>query len=482
MVCCGLCSLQWLYRWIAARHARKKGQKPLQPRHLVRPKGTSSVRAAAAEKLELTAVEQNWIKFQGPAANGFLGRAFYLPSADAARLEASLAEALRLFPHLAGRAFKARAVALTNDGVAFSVDEASEATAPRDCQASDLLFRFVDYCCCNGVSTGREPFVTAKLTYFKDGTAILGLGTSHALLDGTSAWAFVSTWAKLARGESVAPAKYSRQHFQQLLLDEATFCSEYRSMYGEEANCRVGRIVTNVFGWMLLPALDFALLALGRHLFFAGSRRIYYSPAELARIKEAVGATTTPGLGQGSWITTQEAVVAHIVTSLGRALLPPESKGVANVSIVYDMRPFLKLDPNHSYGCGFLDVASRIEGVHTKGLREVAQTLHDVLQERKTETIRAYKVLLSGFSHGLGLTTVMKQRSPFPSDLEIFINNQTKQQLPDFGQGPAQHVRTENPAAWLPDSEGIQVNILCTKPSGSAEANQRAYDLLRQVP
>merc|ERR1719277_740443 len=91
---------------------------------------------------------------------------------------------------------------LTNEGVSFNVVDSSESSAPMKIEE-------------------KAPLMTATVTRFADGSAVLGLGHSHCVQDGSSGWTFLAAWARNARGEkAIPPVDQRRKVVSQLPSDK----------------------------------------------------------------------------------------------------------------------------------------------------------------------------------------------------------------------------------------------------------------------
>ena len=118
---------------------------------------------------------------------------FFDKHLDAASLQRSLQELLRLYPALAGRRTPG-GIALNNAGVPFSMLERTGSARTVLELNEPQRGMFAE---CHGpdsVAAGRSPIMTVRLTHFEDGTSALGVATSHALLDGFSHCKLVQLW------------------------------------------------------------------------------------------------------------------------------------------------------------------------------------------------------------------------------------------------------------------------------------------------
>lgn len=134
------------------------------------------------------------------------------PAADfpdaVARMTAALADALRVFYPLAGRIRQDAAdggLAIEGDDGAEVIEAEAEAVAVDDLAGGDcrdeaekVMQRLVPYTAVMNLEGLRRPLLAVQFTKLKDGLAV-GCAFNHAVLDGTSTWHFMSSWAELCR-------------------------------------------------------------------------------------------------------------------------------------------------------------------------------------------------------------------------------------------------------------------------------------------
>uniref|UniRef100_A0A0D9XAY6 BAHD acyltransferase DCR n=1 Tax=Leersia perrieri TaxID=77586 RepID=A0A0D9XAY6_9ORYZ len=132
-----------------------------------------------------------------------------------ARISGSLSDALAYFYPLAGRIRQD-----DKDGGSFSIEgqqgaEVIEASADHvsvdelageECsdEAQKVLQLLVPYTGVMNLEGLHRPLLAVQVTRLKDGLAV-GCAFNHAVLDGTSTWHFMSSWAELCRG-AAAPS------------------------------------------------------------------------------------------------------------------------------------------------------------------------------------------------------------------------------------------------------------------------------------
>jgi len=362
--------------------------------------------------------------------------------------------------------------------------ESPEVFAPEVIQEMDLL-RFADFRLPGRVAKGLEPLLTVTLTRFRDGSAILGMARSHALLDGSSAWAFLADWARAARGERHTS---SRRTFAllQALPKEDELDQLAREMLGRPLAGSLMITAVKAAFPLLCPIYDW--------LFLSGMTgdltrpRIFFSDGELARIKAAA----TPAGGDG-WVSTQEALSAYILLTIGRATLPPTSQGRAVAMFILDARKPLGFRPTDLLGSGLVFLKTSFSGLVQMSLAEVAGTLHEQSKsDLSQEGVRRRWLLAAGAAE-IGLEfDAMRDAQPRSADYDIalFLNNQSKRELPDFGQqgsgGKAQSVLTNaGPTLVLPAKGGVEVFLdpSTLKAARSSSVRQAALEALQsEIP
>mmetsp|Transcript_136233 Transcript_136233/g.353227 ORF Transcript_136233/g.353227 Transcript_136233/m.353227 type:complete len:475 (-) Transcript_136233:340-1764(-) len=445
---------------------------------VVRPAGLMSpVPVAEAQAVQLLRYEMMFTKTPLAMAS-YPALAFRLRKASPRLLKASLSAVLAQHPVCAGR-LSGTTIALTGDGVPFTVVESRESSAPDVVQEIDLL-RFADFRRPGRVAKGLEPLLTVKLTCFRDGSAILGMGRSHALLDGSSAWAFLADWARSARGEKHVAARRTSALLQALPDDD---------QLNELAREALGRPLA---GGLMASAMKVAfplISPLYDWLFLAGITgdltrpRVRFSDSELARIKAAA----TPVDGDG-WVSTQEALSAYILLTIGKAALPPTSQGRAVAAFILDARKALGFRSDDIIGSGLVFLRVGFSGLLQMSLQEVAGTLHELSKSNLSqEAVRNRWRLVAGAAN-IGLEfDVMRDAYPTKYDICLFLNNQSKRELPDFGQeasgGAAESVLSNaGPTLVLPTRGGVEVLLdpSTLKAARSASARLAALEALRR--
>jgi len=416
------------------------------------------------------------------SAASYPALALRLASCNVNILKAALGTALAAHPMLAGRLCNGE-VALTNEGVPFTVVEDPGDYAPEDLEEG-MLLRMADFRKAQRVRRGLEPLLTVRVTRYGDGSAVLAMCRSHALLDGTSAWAFLADWAAAAKDQPLKAATSAGRAAIQSLLPSAEQVDELSTELH-------GKVLTPSWkGWAMERVLG-PVAAVWDGLFLSGAAfpsrpRLFLTDAEVSRIKAS--ATPAPGTGDG-WVSTQEAVAAYILLTVSRVFLPADSKGRALLLLLLDARKALGLPESTCMGGGVTLLGLQVRGILQMGLAEVASEIHEAAKEKASPEVLRKRWLLSAGLGERGITfeamdDLMKLR--MSSDITLQLNNQSKRRFPDFGEssgGPAQAALTNaGPTLILPARGGIQV-LLCPSFLGRGRRAARALEALRsEVP
>mmetsp|Transcript_99956 Transcript_99956/g.278354 ORF Transcript_99956/g.278354 Transcript_99956/m.278354 type:complete len:503 (-) Transcript_99956:200-1708(-) len=454
-------------------------------RELVLPAGLARESIDSAPRVQLLAYEAMFAKTPLSMAS-FPALAFRLARASADVLKASLAVALADHPELAGR-LCGDTVSMTNEGVPFTVVRAAAPSAPEHLE-EPALRGFADWRRPQRVRRGLEPPLTVQLTQFRDGSAVLAMCRSHALLDGTSAWTFLGHWAAAARGEAAKAPAAGRSTLRALVPGGRQLDELAQEMLGRP-------LADTWMSWVAERALP-PVAAVMDSLFLSGISfpnrpRLFFSNEEVARIKAA--ATPAPGCGGDGWVSTQEALSAYLLLTVGQEVLPESSEGRALLFLLLDSRKALGLPEGTCFGSGLAFVGLKLTGLLQLELAEVAGAIHAAAKEEASpEAIRRRWQLVAGSAEqGREFDAFTElQAANRESDLVLQLNNQSKRQLPDFGVegsgGPAHSVLTNaGPTLLLPASGGVEVFVHPSFLKGSATSRRgaRALQALRsRVP
>ncbi|CAH8272040.1 unnamed protein product [Arabidopsis lyrata] len=126
------------------------------------------------------------------------------------------------------------------NGVEFSVAHAADVTVD-DLTAEDGTAKFKELVPYNGILNLEglnRPLLAVQVTKLRDGLA-MGLAFNHAVLDGTSTWHFMSSWAEICRGaQSISTQPFldrSKARDTRVKLDLTTPKDPNETSNGEDA-------------------------------------------------------------------------------------------------------------------------------------------------------------------------------------------------------------------------------------------------------
>jgi len=140
----------------------------------------------------------------------------YDGSLEVDRLKASLEKTLSHFPVVQSRLRRVSEHSYeferAGDGVTFEIAAIQESFA-----AVEERYVFLD----SVESVEGQPLTRIKLTETPDGS-VLGVSMSHALVDGFSYFYFLSSWARIHRGEDIAPPSHERRRLMPDSLPKET--------------------------------------------------------------------------------------------------------------------------------------------------------------------------------------------------------------------------------------------------------------------
>jgi hypothetical protein len=238
-------------------------------------------------------------------------------------------------------------------------------------------------------------------------------------------------------------------------LDKVNMGEAYRKV--EEGLHKTGSKVSFEVAARLVPKC----LALGQK---QPRVQLSLSHSRLAEMKSAA----TPTTGDG-WVSTQEAVIAHLVHTLWRILKPQvRGKGVFNVSSLVDVRKYLKLPNSFAFGTGFqvcsIYVPEMNDKMHdnVKGVQEVAAIIHEESKKMAETAAKRWCLWHRAFEYRVDFEDFMNDiRSNQRSDMSITINNNSKREAPDFGPNAGgvatQFMSNMGPTLFIATKDGMDV-------------------------
>lgn len=373
-------------------------------------------------------------------------------------------------------------VALCNKGVPFLVERYHDAERCPEKIAHDSILSFCSIHDPKDIMSGRAPLLTAKIHLYPDGT-VLGVAASHSIMDGSSLFAFLRDWGKACRGEIACLGNgghrhtlvarlrdCDKKHTVERVLDHAHVSKSNlfgRILKRADANMhKAGSIVGREFCAHILPSL----LSMGRT---TERVQLSLSNAQLLKIKDL--ATPLPNAVGDGWVSTQEAVVAHLTLSLWKSLHSDiQTSGIACVSFLVDIRKYLCIDDNFAFGTGFQLCSIHIPKMSSLSLKECAQYLHEECKTMTQNVAHRWCLWHRAFESRLQLDEFIQDavNSP-PSDMKLTINNNSKREAPDFGvsAGGVAHEFMSNmgPTLLIATKDGMDIVLEGGLLSGDAQ-------------
>lgn len=444
---------------------------------MIRSPGQHELEIDAADMIRLLAMEA----FMGHlpvAKSGFFGVAFKLdvaePSAAVGIFRDGLQEVFRSRPALAGRVC-GRFISLCNHGVPFTWRACTGSMPARIPHNS--VADFCDVRSPAQVMAGREPLLTVQIQSYADGL-IVGLAASHAVFDGSSLFSFLQSWARACRGEPLPPATDSREAFQVVLRRSArrrdspdivpTVLNRMENTMdrihdrlgdgfrqAEDAYFKTASIASLWAASHLVPA--FLSLSQGNMRL-----RIPVAKDRVEQIKTM--ATPPPGAEGDGWVSTQEALVAHLLltlwqTGIGRS----GNSGRACLSLLVDVRRFLEIDAGIPCGTGFQMVSTYIDGMDNLDLVSCATAVHNACKGVGPEAAARWSLWHRGFECRVESEAFIRdlRTSQRSSDLSLAINNNSKREACDFGPSAgglvSEYASTMGPTLIMATRDGLDI-------------------------
>lgn len=407
--------------------------------------------------------------------------AMVLPKADEQTLKSSLAKALQAVPTAAGRFCQnGRGLQLNDAGVPFRVVSSNEKRAPERLEEVQLL-DFADFPNPATVYKGKAPVMTVKLTKFQDGSGVLCMCRSHMLFDGTSAWTFVAYWSALARGQEPKPPIWDKDQAIALVPDEEETQQIALQLNGRRLKWSPLNVVMKATMVLFSSTYDALFRNAGVGLY---RDRLFFADAELAALKSfATPKTVEPG--KDNWVSTQEAFVAYMIHTLGQQLVSPTAKGACKVVFFLDPRKSVGLPANQLLGSGLVLFMVKIDNFRRLSLPEIASELHEALSTKESgkKLGKQWRLITGACEIKKVFDIYMEYLSTSGCDLVLQINNSSKRELPDFGNGRCEQVVTNaGPTLLLPAKGGMEVFLhssVFSSTGCSSAQKQKALEALR---
>mmetsp|Transcript_20678 Transcript_20678/g.57987 ORF Transcript_20678/g.57987 Transcript_20678/m.57987 type:complete len:450 (+) Transcript_20678:82-1431(+) len=361
---------------------------------VVAPDGCPRVSTSVASTIKLLHMEFG--------AQIFVWWSFRLKWVEPRLLQGALGKVLGSFPVFCG-SIQGKVVKLTNAGVSFATLRSKEATAPY-------------WHMKHGDPYGRAHIIiehsspmAVEMTCYQDGSAVLAIGFSHKVADGMTAWNFMNTWAETAQSQAMFSS-----HVQEVDVAEIMGTSKCDQFGVDGRRAR--------FNWAH---------EISRRTFPDLRTTVAFSHRELANLKAAI----VQGMRKDAWITTQEALTAHLLSALGQVLYREPCR--AGICFVLDVRRLIGLPASYRSGAGIITFPVVVPGdLHALTLADVADCLHRSLQGLTKEKARGMWALREAAAKDKTSTQYLSRLVSHFCDcnLVIVVNNQGKMPVPDFGR------------------------------------------------
>lgn len=375
---------------------------------------------------------------------------------DLPRLLTSLRASLRELPIMCGRLRETPdglwSIDLNDAGLAYTVIEEDRAM-PRygyDHSMKPEMGRLAETLAFSPLNRD-QPIVGIRVTRFRDGT-VLGLTTTHALMDGSGAWRFLDRWS---------------QHFREkpeplaLTFDRALIHSALQ-LDGEGARPAEAAPAVSPMSW--LRGGRFILGALLSPL--TGATSVFHLPAAALAAHKARLSKRLPA---GEWISTQDTAMSLVVQAVAAATTHEQLQ----CGSIYDIRRLAGLGLSAQYTGNA--AASRMFTSRSAELARdpllVARTLRQLASTLDGGRARAeLQQLAARFTP----RTAMDFLPGFIGDQfsnGLLLNNYSRFPMyqADFGSGPPiwgdyPHVPMNRVITLCPDPNGDGVAVHLTLP------------------
>ncbi|MFJ8010052.1 acyltransferase [Streptomyces fagopyri] len=395
---------------------------------------------------------------------------FYRNTLDGAELRASLARTLRRYPPLAGRLTRDRdgglSVLCNDAGVRFT-----EAVSPEpmreygpDLRAEPVIGPLLREVSAFRVVDRDTPLLKIRLTRMRGGGSILGVTINHSLADGGNTLAFLESWSREHHGLAAVEPSHDRDVLDALgreSPDPATVAS--RAFVGVS---RLRLLTTN--------------LKVGLHKLATVATR--FEAAELAAMKEAAQRQLT---GEGSWVSTNDVLTAHIWQVLGE-LRGRDDEAAEWLGMIVGAQSRLGdvLPAGYWGNCVSNSWTTTSAGaLRERPLGRVAQDVRACLDANTAEKIRDEIAFLNSYRRAGVSRHVMSVRAPDVFETALSVNNWSQFPLYriDLGGGkPFWYEFPDLPVPTLhiaptPAEDGGRDVYLCLAQEHAAVVRERAW-------
>jgi hypothetical protein len=369
--------------------------------------------------------------FLGPGAQPITFAMSYASALDPEELRTGLERTLETFPLVSCR--------LAREGGTDLVFRRADTAPVFEVHDSDRPF---------DPDAGTSPYITpvrsvegsplAGFTLTRTPTgSVLAASISHAIVDGFSYFHFLSSWARICRGERFIPPSLDRSFLEQLRTpgessDLLVSCGLFAGERRTDGQAR-------------------------------RARRFTLSAEEVAAIVEEARRST------GISLTENDILVAF----LWKRSVSINDGGERYVTCPVDFRRLLPGFPRAYFGCAlaFATVSSTAEALANEPVGRLAVLVRDAVSAIKADRIRSSLLALDRYCAAYGAEGMEKIHLRHPHR-GLIVTNLTRMPIHDvnFGSGPPSdyvpYVELAGGAAIIPSGGGVNI-ISMDGPSSS---------------
>ncbi|MBP8535313.1 acyltransferase [Streptomyces sp. MK37H] len=353
---------------------------------------------------------------------------FYRETLDGEALRASLSRTLLNFPMISGRMKKGpdgRLSVLCDDaGVRFIETHATESMPDHGPHhtAKKGINRYLSQVNPLQVVDADTPLFTVKLTHMKGGGSVLGVNMNHAVADGSAYMRFMESWSKEHRGLEYPAPGHDRSIIDALAAPVADAARPGNDHFTVTKRGRKSAYVARIL-----------LSSIAKVTTMVTTR---FTAAELATMKDAAMADLA---GTGRWVSTNDALTAHLWKVLG-ALRDRPDTSEEKLGLLADFRAFGGgAVPDGYWGNTVTNTRPGMPAaeLRSRPLGEVATAVRAGYAENTEEKIRQETAFLCAEYEAGRLKRILPTMTLDKFENTIVINNWSK--LPfyslDYGAG-----------------------------------------------
>lgn len=370
---------------------------------------------------------------------------FFHKSLDGAELRASLARTLRSFPLLAGRARRDPdgevRVHCENAGARFLQVLAADPMpeyGPQHPPTAELK-RYYQETSPYRVVDRDTPLLVVKLTQMAGGGSALGVSIDHALVDGASFMQFLACWSSEHRGLGYPEPCHDRSIVEEL------------SAPARDGGAERGSTSFAVASRRQRMALIARLLVNTRK---TSTVRLRYTAEEVQAVKDAVMADLD---GTGQWVSTNDALVAHLWQCVGRLRARPD-EARETLGLISDLRIRLgDAVPSNYFGNAVTNTLPTMTAgeLRSRPLGSIAEAVRSGANDNSLEKVRAEVAFLRAQRAAGRSKQVISRMALDCFDGSVSLNNYSKIPFYQIDLGAGTPFWYEPPHSLIPYSVSI---------------------------